>query len=360
MLRILLIVLKELKSVKANLPFNLITFLSPILFFLVFSVMLTQDITMPVVINPGPHESQLSNHIGDYSNPNNTPYFKLTISKDSLEKTDYVNKIEIVEEPKLIDGKISGKVVQYFGDVNTNTTKNYRNRLTGAISSYLEKYLNGKAVTIEEFTQYETDIPWDISFGTSILVMGILLAGFLFGSLSFTQEWESDIYRFLTLSPANPIYLISGKIIAGIIKGLFSTYLFSLLLFFVEGEIPSQPGLFLLTVTLAYLAALTFGMLIGLLIRSTLTSFLVSLIGSLVFWIMGGGFGSMAVFSTLTQNLSLINPATHVLNLIRYIYFGGFVSINTELIYLLLFSILALPVLYLTYTKRIVKGGGLQ
>ena len=68
----------------------------------------------------------------------------------------------------------------------------------------------------------------------------------------------------------------------------------------------------------------------------------------------------MAVFSTLTQNLSLINPATHVLNLIRYIYFGGFVSINTELIYLLLFSILALPVLYLTYTKRIVKGGGLQ
>ena len=50
---------KELASVKENVPFNLATIVSPLLFLLAFAVMVSGGITIPVETQPEASESAL-------------------------------------------------------------------------------------------------------------------------------------------------------------------------------------------------------------------------------------------------------------------------------------------------------------
>ena len=68
-------------------------------------------------------------------------------------------------------------------------TKNFRNRLSGAIVNYVENLRPSGNVTVNEITMYEQDIPWDTGFGVSVLVFGLMLSGLVFGMLSITSEW---------------------------------------------------------------------------------------------------------------------------------------------------------------------------
>lgn len=360
MKRLGLVIKKELLSVKANLPFNLVTVLSPILFFLMFALMLAQDISLPVVVHPGPDQSELSEHIAGFSTPGGTPYFTTVVSPEPLERTGYANKIEVEEEPGLAGGIITGRIVQYFEDVNSNMTKNFRNRLTGAVSSYLGGYLGGGAISVEEITQYPRDIPWSVSFGASTLAMGILLAGLLFGSLSFTQEWEQEVHKFLTLSPVKPWWVLGGKMVAGVLKGLLATLLFLGVLGLLTRAIPARWGLLTGTIVLAYGCMVSLGMLVGILSRSTLVSFLVSLVGTLALWIAGGGFGSMAVFGQWMYRLSLLNPATHTLDLVRYVYFGGSARIHAGVTALIISNLVVTSLLYVAYSRKVAGEGAIR
>jgi len=179
----------------------------------------------------------------------------------------------------------------------------------------------------------------------------------LFGALSFTQEAENDIFKFLILSPMPPMYILTGKICSGIIKGIISTGIFTIILAVSMGKLPDNWGVFILGVILAYILILSLGLIIGILASATLPAFFISLVTSLTLWIVGGGFGSMAMFSDFVQKLALVNPATHILNIIRYSYFGGYMQFNYEIGHLIGWIILSLIVLYVIYEKKILKGG---
>lgn len=357
MKRIWLVMKKELISVKGALPFNLVTIIIPLLFMFMFAVLLNQGISSPVLVSPGSADSQFIKHIYNYATPYGIPYFQPTALDKEIQQTGYVNEIEVIQEPQMINNQVQGEIVQHFADINTNVTKNYQNRLTGAVTSYLKNFMNNQWIGVEEYPQFNQDISWALSYSLNAIVFGMMLTGLLFGSLSFTQEAENDIFKFFILSPMNPIWIITGKICSGIIKGLISTGIFTIILAVSMGKLPDNWGIFILIVILAYILILSLGLIIGMLASSTLTAFFLSLVIALTLWMAGGGFGSMALFSELIQKFALINPATHILNIVRYSYFGGFIQFNYDLGILMSWIILSFVTLYIIYDKKIVKGG---
>ena len=74
----------------------------------------------------------------------------------------------IVEDEPSVDGQgATGTVVHLVNDVNSNMTKNYANRLTGALVDYVDANRDAGTVEVIEQTRYEEDIPWDESFAVS-------------------------------------------------------------------------------------------------------------------------------------------------------------------------------------------------
>jgi ABC-2 type transport system permease protein len=322
-----------------------------------FAVLLNQGISSPVLVSPNAADSQFTKHIYNYVTPDGIPYFQPTIVDKQIDQTRFANKIEVLQEPQLVNNQVEGKIAQYFSDININVTKNYRNRLTGAVTSYLKGFMNNQWINVEEYPQFKKDISWALSYSLNAIVFGMLLTGLLFGALSFTQEAENDIFKFLILSPMPPMYVLTGKICSGVIKGIISTGIFTIILAVSMGKLPDNWGVFILGVILSYIFILSLGLIIGILASSTLPAFFISLVTSLTLWIVGGGFGSMAMFSDFVQKFALINPATHILNIIRYSYFGGYMQFNYEIGYLIGWIILSLIVLYVIYEKKILKGG---
>lgn len=193
---------KELASIKENVPFNLATIVSPLLFLLAFAVMVSGGITIPVETQPEVSESAFLQSVAEFRSPDGTPYLKLeTAPAEGAPDGRSADRYIVESELEVDEGTASGTAVHLVNDVNSNMTKNYGNRLTGALVDYIGKERDSCTVEVIEQTRHAVDIPWDESFAVSTLVFGAMLAGLLFGQLSMTGEWESATAKLLALSP---------------------------------------------------------------------------------------------------------------------------------------------------------------
>ncbi|MEW6944955.1 hypothetical protein [Trueperella pyogenes] len=61
-------------------------------------------------------------------------------------------------------------------------TKNYANRLTGAIVDYIDQHVRAGTVSVTETTRYPTDIPWDASFAVNTLIFGAMIPASCLGN----------------------------------------------------------------------------------------------------------------------------------------------------------------------------------
>ncbi len=189
---ILRIVGKELANVKENVPFNLATVVSPLLFLLAFAVMVSGGITIPVETQPAASESAFLQATAEYRAPDGTPYLALEKAPaHGIPDGRSADRCIVEDEPAVREEGVTGTVVHLVNDVNSNMTKNYANRLTGALVAYVNEGRDAGTVEVVEQARYEEDIPWDESFAVSTLVFGAMLAGLLFGQLSMTSEWEN-------------------------------------------------------------------------------------------------------------------------------------------------------------------------
>lgn len=68
---------RELASIKENVPFNLATVISPLLFLLAFTVMVSGGITIPVETQAAVSESTFLQSAAEFRAPDGTPYLEL-------------------------------------------------------------------------------------------------------------------------------------------------------------------------------------------------------------------------------------------------------------------------------------------
>ena len=139
-MRIAAIAVKELKCVKEDLSFNLATLVSPLLFLLAFFLMLSSGILIPAQVWPGTDSSAFLRSMEDFRAPDGTAYLELRPAEENVPPTNAEsNLIAVEQEPEADGGIITGRIIHYLNDVNENMTKNFRNRLSGAIVDYIEE-----------------------------------------------------------------------------------------------------------------------------------------------------------------------------------------------------------------------------
>jgi ABC-2 type transport system permease protein len=350
-MRVLWIVGKELKCVKEDPSFNMVTVLSPLLFLFAFWLMLSGGVTLPVQVYPDVPSSAFLETMERNTAPDGTPYMELQLADEAVPPTNAEsNLIAVEQEPTVENGVIEGKIVHYLNDVNENMTKNFRNRLDGALKSYIEEQRSGN-VAVAETTAYEQDIPWNTGFGVSVFVFGLALAGLLFGMLSMTSEGEKKTTKLLKLSPLPASTMVAGKVIANIIKCFVSGAVFLLVFFLISQILPVSALTFSLTLLLVYGVFVCLGMCIGIFIKSTLTAFLISMATALTLWVGGGGFGPLSYFGDVAGALGSVNPATYAIELIRWSYFGGATGLAGGFAFLVIAFAVALSLILALYTR---------
>lgn len=324
---LLSIIGKELKNVRENLPFNAATILSPLLFLFAFTVMVSGGITLPVEIQPDQSASPFLASVANFRAPDGTAYLELETTPPAGEPDGRSSDRYIIEkEPTITGAGHEGRITHVINDVNANMTKNYANRLTGAVVNYLNEHTQAGTIQVREHTRYAVDIPWDMSFAVSTLVFGAMLAGLLFGQLSMTSEWENATTKLIALSPLPATVIVVAKIASALVKAIVAGAVLvgALALMF---PLPLEFTYHLIAaLLLTQLAFVSVGLILGIAVRSTMTAFLLSLVISLSLWVAGGGFGDLSYFGWTAQMVGAINPATYALQTVRNAYFGGLVT----------------------------------
>ncbi|MBN1696767.1 MAG: ABC transporter permease [Spirochaetales bacterium] len=353
MKRLLYIVKKELGEAKGSLPFHIIAVASPLVFLCFWVLALAEEISLPVTLAHGERDPAFASYLETYATPDGIRYFD--VSDESHKDKNVIS----IERPITVEnGKLTGTIVHEMKSMDRNMTKNFRNRLTGAVTSYIEKnYLENRAVTITEKPVHRHDILWKRYFAASLLVMGILMGGLLFGSLGVSKEWQGTMI-LLSVSPVSPWWVLAGKEIAVVLKGLVSTGCY------VLAAAITVPGL---TIDIAGIAAAVFtgyliaglaGMLAGIAFRDAIICFLVSLLGSLGLWLLGNGFGTMAVIGPAGACITRANPATYLLAVIQHVINGTPVQWQVAVTVLFAWYVILQGTVFLVYRRLIYMPGG--
>lgn len=322
-MRFATLVSTDLRQTRANLAFLGLTVIAPIAFMALFVFLLSGDITSPISANPGPDQSRFVEVLATNSSPSEVPYFKVTPAADTPPTGESPNLVVIGVEPAASDGQISGQITHWFNDVNTNMTKNYRNRVTGAIYAWSAEPLGGAHVNVQEYPIYPQDIAWSTALGVAVFGLGVLFSGLLNGLLSMTQEWENGTMLWLRLAPGRTALVIAAKLVGCLLKSTVAALVLMGALWLFTGALPARPLVLAATLALGYLSAAAVGLAVGFISRNTLTSLLTALVTAVICWVGGGGLGPMFAFGSTAVTLSRFNPATHIIDLVRWSYFGG-------------------------------------
>ncbi len=320
---------KEVKCSKTNLTFHLGAIISPLLFLMAFTLMLIGSVKVPLIVyDTG--EGEFLSFLKDYHSPSGEAYFGVEVKTDKNElPLEKLNVLEMVSAPSDEEGKLTGEMTLHFNDCNANMTKNYRNRLHGAILAYFNTLPEVSKIVVEEKCKYPKDIPWSESFGVSILALCLSLAGLLFGSLAMTHEWEGRMMGLIRLSPKSLVVLMGTKGLVALLKVYCAVSIYLGVFYLIFHKFPQHFAQLMIFIGLIAGVFILVGLLYGHYLKSTVTSFLCSMVTALFLWVSGGGFGPMTYFGNFANMLSRYNPLTYAITVFCRVFFTD-IGINVE------------------------------
>ena len=193
---------------------------------------------------------------------------------------------------------------------------------------------------------YETYIPYEVYIAPGLVAMILLFQG-MQSSLSMVYDREMGSMRLLMVSPLPRWFLLTAKLIAGVIVSIVQAYIFLAIAWFWEIE-PPISGYLTVLPALA-LAGLMLGAL-GLVLSSFIRQ-LENFAGVMNFVIFPMFFASSALYPlwhVKEASLTLywvceINPFSHATELIRFALYGqvDWLSAGVVTAFLLIFMVLA-------------------
>lgn len=319
------------------------------MFLLFWMLALAQEITLPVTLQNGDTDPVFARHLRSYHTPDGIRYF--AVSEEPQRRR---NVILIVEPIQVRSDGIAGILGHDLKSIDRNMTKNYRNRFTGAVTSYVEReFLQDRAIEIREIKTHHKDILWKHYFAASLMVLGMLMGGLLYGALSLSSEWSSGTITFLLVSPRNPWWILAAKEMGILLKGFIGTGIFTVVAILIVPDLSvSLPGI-AGALFLGYWIIGLMGMFAGIAVKDPILCFLVALIGSLGLWLMGNGFGTMLITGPAAQILTSGNPATYIMAAIQHFINGTEIDWMETLRALGLWIVLLQFTVFLLYRCRI-------
>ena len=175
---------------------------------------------------------------------------------------------------------------------------------------------------------YESYIPYQVYIVPGLIGIVLLFNG-MQSSLAMVYDREMGIMRLLLTAPLPRWYLLSCKLMAGAVLSILQAYAFLLVCLLIRIDIPLAGWLTALPAML--IAALMLGA-IGL-VLSVYVKQLENFAGTMNFVIFPMFFISSALYPTwkleesgalVVYYLSMVNPFTHAVELIRFAFYGKF------------------------------------
>ena len=117
-------------------------------------------------------------------------------------------------------------------------------------------------------------------------------------------------------------------------------------------------GAMLLIGLLVYIAFVSVGMMLGIALKTSVVALVASMGLAFLLWILGGGFGPLSFFGKVANVLADINPATYMVNSMKWCFFGGTANMNRSLIVITFFTVAMVIINGIVYTRWTVKQEG--
>ena len=322
MRRYLLLLLNEFKLSRTALVVHLIAVLQPTLMYMLMSVIMVIPTFDMHVVQP---ETELGQDLVTAMEEVGSPIGPDYINPILVPQADPGHKqvIEVVHFDAI------PTALQRYGYIDSNLVKNLRNRLTAALLVLWNQELVNQAVLVNEHPWLPQDVPYTVYFGMAMIPLAAYLSAALIGGYMMAQEFEHGTILEYRLCPTPFQLLLAAKITRLMLTGLVAAAILYTTLGVITGVWASSiPGVFVILLPLTLIAA-CIGLLAGLLLRSSLPSFLVGLASAFAFWLIGSGFGLAAGFSPVFERISRLIPNTPIIEMLfPYFYYGRVVAAN--------------------------------
>lgn len=352
MSRFRLLLVTEFKLFRTAIPIHMVALLQPTILYLLMSTILVHPTFDMYLDRPDSEAGRaLVAAMEKVGSPIGAPYIQpIIIDWDGGEVARQVVTVESR------DGRQTA--VQYYGLIDSNLVKNFRNRLTAAGLRLWNEELGNKAVGVEERPWLPRDVPYTVYFGMALLSMTVSLSASIVGAYLTAQEFESQTIVEYRLAPVSMAWILAARMARLVILALISAAILLVTVGLLTGYWPAAPWLVGLILLPVAVIAGSLGILAGLVMRRVIPAFLVGLVASFVGWIVGSAFGLAAGFGGWYERISRLTPFTHATELLFRQYYGA--SIGRPLVsvlFLLILSAAMLVLMTLAYRWRVLRQG---
>ncbi len=351
MKRFRLLLLNEFKLFRTTIPIHAVGILQPTLMFTLMSfILVLPTFDMRVVQPTTPIEQELVAAMHEVGSPIGKKYINpILVDADSLNEYSGAQVVAF----ETIAGQPTA--VQRYGLIDSNIVKNFRNRLTSAALSLWNESLGSYAVTIEQRPWLPRDIPYTVYFGMAMLPLAAFLAASLTGGALTAQEFEFDTITEYRLSSVSMFLIVGTRLLRLSLTGLLSASVLMLVLGVLSGVWPSSLMCALSALLGITLIGACLGMIAGLLMQSTLPSFLIGLATAFFTWIMGSAFGLSAGFGGTYEAVSRWMPNTHAVELLFSLYYRvGIGSSQPAILFIGTVCIVMVIFTAITYRQKVL------
>jgi len=347
--RFWMLLVHEIRLARTALPIQIVAIPEPAVMYALMTVILVHPTFDVHVTRPdGETGQKLVAAMLEIASPIGLPYINPLL----VDTTSPANMRQVITIEEHESGAVA---VQRYNLIDNNLVKNYRNRLTAAAMYLWNETLGERAVKVVEFTDMPRDIPYNIYFGMAMLPLTAFLASALTGAVLTAQEIEFKTIMEYRSAPISPVWVVVARLVRLALTGLLASVLVLVTIGLFNRAWPEGwPGIFLALLPMTLLGG-CLGMLAGIRLRATLPAFLVSLVVSFLFWIVGDAFKPSATVGGWYHFFSNLTPHSNAVTLLYPHYYHG-TYIRSSLTAALILTALTLAVLLLTvlvYRRRV-------
>lgn len=341
MKRFLLLLLNEIKLARTSIPIHAVAIIEPVVMYGLLTIILVHPTLDIYLTRPAtPAGQHLLEAMSNICAPDGVCYIHPILT--DLTKPDNIRQVITVVE----EADHAPVALQTYNLIDNNLVKNYRNRLTSAALRLWNNALGNRAVEVVEHPSLPVDIPYNVYFGMAMIPLTAFLVSALVGGVLTAQEFEFHTVIEYRLAPTPTWMVLSARLIRLIFSSLIGGWLLLLVIVWINGFWPKgflQIGLIL--VPIAIIGG-CLGIMAGLLLRSTLPTFLVGLVSSFFGWIIGDSFKPAVAFGGWYEFFSRFTPQAYAVELIFPYFYGT--QISSSLVSITVLACLSIIMLGLT------------
>jgi ABC-type multidrug transport system permease subunit len=181
----------------------------------------------------------------------------------------------------------------------------------------------------------------------------------MLGAVLNAQDFEFRTIVEYRLAPTPTVLILGTRLVRLALSAFLSAGLLCLSIRLFTGASPTSiPRVFLVLIPIA-ISAGCLGTIAGLLLQSTIPSFVIALTSTLLCWIVGSSFGLAGGFGGLYEIASWFSPNTYAVELLFPLYYGAPVgSPGRAAVVLALGSAVMLALTAVVYRWRVQTGEG--